>query len=163
MGKEGTGEINKVKKIEQRIFKDIKKYWPIGAGLLAMYIVIKKMCGAFCPMVNIFGLSCAGCGMTRAVLYVLKGQFQEAFYINPCVYLWIVFFLYIIVVRYVLGKPLKYWQYFVGVIAVCMFARHAYGMYRYYPNRPPFSYTGNNLMEKIIPGYREMVRNFRIR
>lgn len=123
---------------------------------------MQKLRGAFCPMVILFGLSCAGCGMTRAAVYVLKGQFAEAFYINPCVYLWIVFLLYIIVLRYILGKEIKHWKIFLGSIIACMVIRHIYGMYMYYPDRPPFSYTGGNVMEKWIPGYRTIVRNFRI-
>lgn len=152
-----------MKEIGQRIWSDVKKYWPIPILLIAVYFVLHKLEGAFCPMVRILGLPCPGCGITRAALYVIKGQFEEAFYINPCVYLWIVFLLYIIIVRYVLGKPLKHGMFFAVIILVIMLIRYGYGMYMYYPNRPPFAYTGGNKMEDIIPGYMHMVRDFKIK
>lgn len=151
-----------MKKIWQRVFADIKRYWIIVACILVAYIVLRKVRGAFCPSVIIFGLPCPGCGVTRAALYVLKGQFAEAFYINPGVYLWIAFLLYIIVVRYIMGKPLKHAMLFITIIAILMIARFAYGMYMYYPMRPPFSYTGGNVMEDIIPDYMHMVRDFQM-
>lgn len=151
-----------MKKIWQRFFADVKKFWPIPIILVVIYFVLHKLEGAFCPSVIIFGLPCPGCGITRALLYVLKGQFAEAFYINPSVYLWLLFLLYIIVVRYVLGKPLKYGVLSAGIIGVVMVIRFAYGMYMYYPTRPPFAYTGGNVMEDIIPGYMHMVRDFQL-
>ena len=151
-----------MKKIGQRIFADMKKFWPIPVMLLVLYVVLHKLEGAFCPSVIVFGLPCPGCGTVRALLYVLNGQFSEALYINPSVYLWIDFLLYIIVVRYILGKPLKYVTLLMTVIGVVMVIRFGYGMYMYYPTRPPFAYTGGNVMEEMIPGYMHMVRDFKI-
>lgn len=151
-----------MKKIGQRIFADVKKFWPIPVMLLVLYFVMHKLEGAFCPSVIILGLPCPGCGMTRALLYVLQGRFADAFYINPSVYLWIAFLLYIIVVRYIMGKQLKHKVFIVTVIVTVMVIRFGYGMYLYYPERPPFAYTGGNVMEDIIPGYMHMVRDFEI-
>ena len=161
MGKESSGEI-KMKEIGQRILADVKKFWPVPFLLVGIYFVLHKLTGAFCPMVRIFGLPCPGCGMTRAFLYVVKGRFEEALYINPCVYLWIVFLLYIIVVRYLLGKSVKHALVLAIIILGIMLVRYIYGMYMYYPTRPPFSYTGGNKMEEIIPGYMHLVRDFKI-
>lgn len=149
-----------MRKIWQRIFADVKRFWPIPIILIVLYAVLHKLEGAFCPSVIIFGLPCPGCGMTRALLYVLQGEFVKATYINPAIYLWLVFLLYIIVMRYILGKPLKYITVIAGIIGVIMIIRFAYGMYMYYPNRPPFAYTGGNKMEDIIPGYMHFVRDF---
>ena len=151
-----------MKKIWQRVFADIKKFWPIPICIFIMYIVLNKLRGAFCPSVILFGLPCPGCGTTRAALYLLKGDFAEAFYINPGIYLWAVFLLYIIVVRYILGKPLKHATTFAAIIAVLIIIRFLYGMYMYYPTRPPFSYTGGSVLEDMIPGYRDLVRDFQL-
>ena len=125
----------------------MKKFWPIPVLLLVLYVVLHKLEGAFCPMV---------------IVYVLKGQFSAALFINPSVYLWIAFLLYIIVVRYILGKPLKRVTLLITVMVAVMVIRFGYGMYMYYPARPPFSYTGGNVMENIIPGYMHLVRDFKI-
>ena len=151
-----------MKKIWQRVFADIKKFWPIPICIFIMYIVLNKLRGAFCPSVILCGLPCPRCGTTRAALYLLKGDFAEAFYINPGIYLWVVFLLYIIVVRYILGKPLKHATTFAAIIAVLIIIRFLYGMYMYYPTRPPFSYTGGSVLEDMIPGYRDLVRDFQL-
>ena len=76
-----------MKEMGQRIFKDVKKFWPIPIISIILYVVVHKLKGAFCPAVLIFGLPCPGCGMVRALLYVLKGQFAEAFIlIRQCTY-----------------------------------------------------------------------------
>lgn len=151
-----------MKEIWKRIWADVKRFWPIPLGVGFLYVVLKKLHGAFCPMVIIFGLPCPGCGTTRATVYLLKGQFEEAFYINPSVFLWLAFLLYIIVVRYIMGKPIKHSTVIVAVIGILMVVRFVVGMYMYYPMRPPFSYTGGNVMEDIIPGYMHMMRDFEI-
>ena len=36
-----------------------------------------------CPIKLLTGVSCAGCGMTRALFAALKGDFSKAFYYHP--------------------------------------------------------------------------------
>lgn len=36
-----------------------------------------------CPFKAIFGVPCPGCGTTRALVALLKGNFGDAFHINP--------------------------------------------------------------------------------
>ncbi len=151
-----------MKEIGQRILKDAKLFWPIPIIVGVIYVVVNKIEGAFCPSVIVLGLPCAGCGLTRAGIYVLQGRFIDAFYMNPTIYLWILFLLYIIIVRYILGKPLKHLTTIVAVLGIVMMVRFLIGMYLYYPDRPPFSYTGGNTLEGMIPGYRQMVRDFEL-
>lgn len=41
----------------------------------------------FCPFKAITGIPCPGCGMTRAVLSVARGDFDAAYHDNPFVFL----------------------------------------------------------------------------
>jgi hypothetical protein len=50
-----------------------------------------------CLNKKIFGIECFGCGAQRALLMVLEGRFEEAFYLFPAVYTLLIFFLAIIV------------------------------------------------------------------
>lgn len=145
-----------------RVWQDVKRFFGIPVCILIWYLLVKRIKGAFCPFVILFGLPCPGCGLTRAALYLFRGSLKEAFYMNPAIYLWALYLLYIIVVRYVLGKPLKHALFFAAVISILMIIRYFWGMYLYYPNRPPFAYTGGNIMEDIIPGYMDLVRNFKL-
>jgi len=38
---------------------------------------------SICLFRHITGLPCPGCGVTRSILYISQGKFQESFYLNP--------------------------------------------------------------------------------
>lgn len=51
-----------------------------GLGLVLLFTTIS---GIGCPIRWLTGISCAGCGMTRALFYALQFQFDKAFYYHP--------------------------------------------------------------------------------
>ena len=55
----------------------------IAAAAVAALYVIFAVTGIGCPIRFITGISCAGCGMTRAWLAVLHMDLKEAFYYHP--------------------------------------------------------------------------------
>ena len=59
----------------------------IALALTAVLYAVMIALELPCPIKYISGISCAGCGMTRAILSVLKGDFAAAFAYHP---LWIV-------------------------------------------------------------------------
>lgn len=50
--------------------------------ILALYLAFFIL-GISCPIKYIFGVSCPGCGMTRATLSALRLDFAMAFYYHP--------------------------------------------------------------------------------
>lgn len=62
------------------------KQW--GFCILAVALVYGVMfaCGITCPIRFLTGISCPGCGMTRAVFSALRFRFADAFRFHP---LWI--------------------------------------------------------------------------
>lgn len=57
----------------------------LGAlALIALfYIVLEMLFGIGCPFKFLTGISDAGCGMSRAWMAVLRGDFRRAFYFHP--------------------------------------------------------------------------------
>lgn len=55
---------------------------PALAGVVLLYWVLHLL-GIGCPIRFVTGISCAGCGMTRAWLSVLALDFPAAFYYHP--------------------------------------------------------------------------------
>jgi len=41
------------------------------------------------------GVECVGCGMQRAVIHLLKGEFTEAFHMYPAIFTLIIMFIYL--------------------------------------------------------------------
>lgn len=56
----------------------------IGIGLVVLWMSITNL---GCPIKRITGISCAGCGMSRALLAAVHLQFDKAFYYHPLFWL----------------------------------------------------------------------------
>lgn len=68
-----------------KILNFLKKYkeiW-ITIAALAVFYVLVWLQGGGCPIRETFGISCPGCGMTRAFLAVLQFDFVSAFEAHP--------------------------------------------------------------------------------
>lgn len=59
-----------------------------GSAIVAVSLVYLffHIAGIGCPIRFFTGISCPGCGMTRAVLALLRLDFAAAFYYHPLVY-----------------------------------------------------------------------------
>ena len=142
-----------------RIKQDIGQH---GAGVLAvvvLYFVMHALFGAFCPSVIVTGFPCPGCGMTRAVLYLLKGQFLRSWALNPAAGLWGLWAVGFAFERYIRGQKCKGLTWALCGIALFMISVYLIRMVRYFPDRPPYVYTPNNLFSRIIPGYRSIIKH----
>lgn len=147
-----------IKQAAGRLRKDIKEYKWLGAALVLYYVVVKRVFHAFCPLVIVTGFPCPGCGMTRALLFVLTGQFIRAWNSNPLIYGWFLLAFYVGIQRYIRGRKAVGWRKMLGALAVIMIGVYLYRMYRYFPNRAPMTFTGGMLMERLLPGYGEIIR-----
>ncbi len=147
----------KLYQISKLFWKDLWNYKEVILIFAAYYIIMHVVFNAFCPLVLTTGLPCAGCGMTRAVFFMITGQFSRSFRLNPMALPVILFAAYSIFTRYILNKKVKGFK--IGIIILCagMLIAYIYRMVTVFPNRPPYVYTANNLMEKCIPYYREIL------
>ena len=70
----------------KRFFEKYKMVIIIAVVVIAFYALMSIL-GITCPVKHLLGVSCPGCGMTRACLSALRFDFLAAFYYHP---LWIV-------------------------------------------------------------------------
>lgn len=143
--------------IFKRIAGDLRGAARVGAVFLIYYLIIHSIFHAFCPFLVTTGFPCAGCGLTRAALYLLKGQVSRAAHINPSIFLLICFVLYCGYFRYIKGSPVRGLKIALGVLAAGMLAIYVVRMYFYFPQQAPYVYQSNNLLAAWVPGYREWV------
>lgn len=145
-----------MKQTIQLIKKDLKTILFLliifGVWYVAMHLVFQTCC----IQLVIFGIPCAGCGMTRAFLAVLQGQFVNAFYWNPAIYLWLGFVIFMGYQRYIRFRMKNIMQ---ALIVVCVFSLMIYGyrMYTMFPEKTPMCIYSDCLMAKRFPGYREWI------
>lgn len=142
----------------KRVLDDLKRYWIALVVVVVFYLFMHMVFNAFCPSVVITGLPCPGCGLTRSVLFCVTGQWERSFSIHPLGWTIVVFALYCGFFRYIRGKKvpgLKWILMGLVIVAVVIFIVR---MKLYFPDKPPYTYNGGNLLEKILPGYREIWR-----
>lgn len=70
-----------------QIFKQVKKEDLAAAGTIVGIYGMMGMMGITCPILFMTGISCAGCGMTRAWMSLLRLDFKSAFYYHPLFWL----------------------------------------------------------------------------
>lgn len=66
-----------------------KRLWDLGisaASVVGLYGILSGL-GITCPIKFITGISCAGCGMTRAWIALLHLDIKGAFYYHPLFFL----------------------------------------------------------------------------
>lgn len=148
----------KAKEIGKRIKKDASEYkYPILLFLL-YYISVKAVFHAYCPMVLITGLPCPGCGMTRAILLLLSGEWQRSWNLQPFAILWVLFGIWIVVWRYILGKRIKWFNPILIVLLVSLIAFYIYRMVTAFPSYPPMTYRYDNLFSNMFYFYHDLLR-----
>ncbi len=149
--------MKKLKETGRRLLADVKEYGMAGILFLAYYGLVHLFRTAFCPMIHFTGLPCAGCGLTRAFLFLLRGEFARAASINPMVYLVIFFLLYCGFFRYIKGTKIKGFSVLFGSVIAVMLLFYLIRMYQCFPERVPYVYARDNVLANHWPAYQEMI------
>lgn len=147
-----------IRKIVNRIVCDLKGFALAFVLFLLFYLIMNGVFHAFCPLLAATGIPCPGCGLTRAVLFLSKGQISRAFFMNPSVFLLLFFLLYCGYYRYIKGSPVKGFPVALGLLVAGMLMIYGYRMYLYFPDRVPCVYKYDNLAARWIPGYRQWMQ-----
>lgn len=150
--------VEKVKETAKRIGKDIKCCAWAGAAFVIYYVVIHAIFDAFCPLLVMTGIPCAGCGLTRAVLYLLKGQIGRAFGLNPSIFPILLFLLYCGYFRYLRGTRIKGFRYALAALVAVVLMIYCCRMILYFPDRAPYVYHRKNILAELFPLYGEWMK-----
>ena len=87
-----------------------------------------------CPIYTIFHVYCPGCGVTRMLGALFKGNFYQAFRYNPLVFILLVIYIIYFILKYIFKVNIKIPnKVYYGLIVVLI----VYGIIR---NLPMFSY-----------------------
>ncbi|MFV0528638.1 MAG: DUF2752 domain-containing protein [Lachnospiraceae bacterium] len=138
--------MNHLRRIWSRVFADVKRYYVpvlmITAYLFVFTVVFKK---AVCPLFLTLGLPCPSCGMTRAFLLLLQGEFSAAWAMHPFIYAVILLALIAAVYRWGLGKDIRGLKYVVVVLVLLLIAFYIYRMITVFPRQQPMVFNRESL------------------
>lgn len=68
--------------IRRNLSSEDRKWLSLAAGLVLFYAVLEGA-GITCPILFLSGISCAGCGMSRAWFSLLRGDIAAAVFYHP--------------------------------------------------------------------------------
>lgn len=148
-----------LRRIWSRVWKDIKQYKWLITAFVVWNVIVRSVFHAFCPVLICIGIPCGGCGITRAIWFILTGQFERGMQLNPVAPIWIGILLYVILVRYILGKSMKRIYVYLGIAVGISLAIYLYRMVTLFPGNPPLVFYKNCIIEQIFPGYMEILKN----
>ncbi len=69
-----------------------KEFFLIALSIIFSYLLIFLM-DIGCPLKELFDIDCAGCGVTRMILSILRFDFYQAFRFNPCMFILLILFI----------------------------------------------------------------------
>lgn len=147
-----------MKECMARILKDLRQYAPVLAAMGITMLLMRLVFHAGCPSVIVFGLPCPGCGITRAALLLAGGHPIRAFEMNPSIYVWLLFFLYLGWFRYVRGKQAPHLQLVLCMVIVLVIGIYVGGMWRFFPKKIPYTIKYDNILSRIFPLYGELLK-----
>lgn len=134
----------------RRLINDLKAFYPAIIAFAIYNIIVRKMFHAYCPFLILTGFPCAGCGMTRAVFYILTGRIRRGMALNPAAPMWIVFLLWFFAERYLRGRTPKYVKAVLAMVTVITFGIYLYRMIHFFPGSPPLVFYRNNLISRML-------------
>lgn len=141
------------------IFKDL---WELKWLILIFgaYVgTVKLGLHRFCPLVQIVGFPCPGCGVTRGCVSILLGRFNSAFIFNPTSFMWVSFFIYCGIFRYFFKmKPPKMVALFFAILTIMVIV-YIFKLTHVFPGEAPFEFNEKNTLGHFFPGYNEFVLN----
>ena len=94
--------------------------------IAVFYLILESVFGITCPILFLTGISCAGCGMSRAWIALLHFNIHEAFMYHP------LFFLPPVVVIFMLLKSkinIKFYKIFMFTMAGAFVIVYLYRMF----------------------------------
>lgn len=150
-GREDDGKAmkQKVTQIWSRIKLDLQNN-RIGILVVILYFAFFMLLfREVCPMLIVTGLPCPACGLTRAGLLVLRGDFAGAFRMHPFIYVWIAFAGYLGYNRYVRGRKMPWGLQLLVIIILAMVVYYGYRMLCFFPDREPMAWSGHRALLDI--------------
>ena len=136
--------------MKQRMINDIKAFYPAVTAFGIYNIIVRNLFHAYCPFLIFTGFPCAGCGMTRAVFYILTGRIRRGMALNPAAPMWILFLIWFFMERYLRGRTPKHVKTVLAAVVLVTVGIYVYRMVNFFPGSPPLVFYRNNIISRFV-------------
>ena len=133
--------------------EDIKKAKGVILAITLFYILFMQVSYSTCPFIMTTGIPCPFCGMTRAGISILKGDFGLAFQLNPMIYGIVVLCTAFVIVRYIARKSLRLLRPLLVLFFIVTFLVYFYRMWNLFPDVYPMLYYEDNYLHRLLEAF----------
>lgn len=151
-----------VKTVYGRIMADIKEYGMAAVAVLIYTVIVNLIFHAFCPLVIFCGFPCPGCGVSRATVCVITGQWQRAWQLNPVIFPIVLLAGYFFLNRYLVERKVRGIKALIAAVMILLVIVYCVRMYLHFPDRVPYVYTEHNMLARFFPFYEQMLHEWGI-
>ena len=123
----------------------------VPTALFMLYLIVAKtLMKSLCPSVIFTGFPCPGCGMTRALFSIVRGDFEAAWKFHPFAFAVIGFVILFVVWRYILLRDVRALNGILIGLVIGLILFYIYRMVKYFPGDAPMSYYYDSFLNKIL-------------
>ncbi|MBN2851502.1 MAG: DUF2752 domain-containing protein [Clostridia bacterium] len=124
----------------------MKKILPILLVVIIVAVFLVFSDQSICVFKKVTGIPCPSCGMTRAFLFLLQGDIENAFILHPLFLLVPVTFI-VMLYSYFTKKPCT--KIFIAIIVIFILV-YMIRMILFFPHDFPMEYDQNNLIYRLF-------------
>lgn len=134
------------------IKNDIIKYFPLIISIASACTLSQLIFHKICPFAIFAGIPCPGCGITRAFICLIKLQLKDAFFMNPCIFMWVPVIIILFINRYLLNSKLspQTVNRLLIITGILSIITYLIRMFTMYPDTEPMTYYQNNILHFLI-------------
>lgn len=130
--------------------KFVKPNILLGVAAFAVFFAAMQLIfGTIAPTMIFFGLPCPACGMTRAGLYFLRGDFSGSFAMHPLLVPGAAFCAAWVALRFLRPDRIKVLQVPGIILLVIFLAVYVYRMVSFFPDEPPMVVNENSVLHML--------------
>ena len=128
----------------------VKKYFLLTIVFILYFVLANYFFNNICPTMILFGVPCPACGMTRAGILFLTGNFAESFRMHPLFIPSILFIIGLMLFKFVWTDKIKYLQNLSIVLLICFLVLYVFRMVFLFPNYPPMVVNNDSILHNIV-------------
>jgi len=131
------------------VLRDAKNFLIGGFFCTLTLLVLNKLLRTICWLRLLFGFPCPLCGMTRATILFIKGDFCGAWQMHAMFYLVVLFVPFYIFFKYFVKNGCRFIKIYVIIFIILTIGYYIYRMSELFPGQEPLLYDSDNWFNYI--------------
>ena len=135
-------------------------------SIIACFLFLYVLFGSICPVACLTGFPCPACGLTRAAVFLIKGQLYASLEANPFLLPLMAGIPIYIYEHYFKNRKARFFTAYMILCIILMVLVYLIRMALWFPDRKPMIYEPDNLFAhmtdrlRMLPGLEEFFSAF---